>query len=109
MSNFGNGTINQVTPNGTISTFATGFSFPVGLAFSTSGDLFAVNSGDNTVKRVTSGGNVSTFATGFNSPRFLTFAPSAVSAPEHGSIALLGIGFAGMAGIVARRKHCPCN
>jgi hypothetical protein len=33
------------------------------------------------------------------------FAIESVSAPEPGSIALFGIGFAGMAGMIARRKH----
>ena len=50
-----------------------GMSFPQGLAFDTSGNLYVANADNNTVSRVTPGGDVSTFASGFSRPVGLAF------------------------------------
>ncbi len=60
-----------VTP--TVSTFASGFSDPQGLAFDAAGNLYVANDGNNTVSKVTPAGVVSTFASGFNGPDGLAF------------------------------------
>jgi hypothetical protein len=77
VSDTGTGTIKQVSSTGTVTTFATGFSTPLGLAFDGSGNLFASDS--NTIRQISSTGAVTTFATGLNQPAYLAFAPSAPS------------------------------
>ncbi len=56
-----------------LTTFATGFNGPVGLAFDASGNLYVTNYNANIVSKVTTGGVVTTFATGFNGPQGLAF------------------------------------
>jgi hypothetical protein len=57
-----------------ISTFASGFASPQGLAFDASGNLYVANDTVvGTVSKVTPGGVVSTFATGFSAPKGLAF------------------------------------
>jgi hypothetical protein len=73
VANFSGGTVSEVTSGGIVSTFASGFNSPRGLAFGTQGDLFVANFSDNTVSEVTPGGAVSTFASGFNGPVGLAF------------------------------------
>ena len=51
-----------------VSTFASGFNQPDGLAFDSAGNLYVANVGNNTVSEVTPAGVVSTFASGFNGP-----------------------------------------
>jgi hypothetical protein len=58
------GTILEVTPSGTVITFARGLSNPLGLAFNSSGNLFVANSGNGTISKVTPSGQVSTFVSG---------------------------------------------
>src|SRR5579884_4072757 len=60
----GGNTVSEVTPSGKVSTFASGFNQPLGLAFNASGDLFVVCQGTNTVSEVTPSGKVSTYASG---------------------------------------------
>ena len=62
-----------VTP--TVTTFATGFTNPIGLAFDADGNLYAAAAnGVDTVSKVGPGGGVATtFATGFTSPTGLAF------------------------------------
>src|SRR5947209_4806290 len=55
----------KVTPSGSVSIFASGFSVPGALAFTASGDLFVANLVGTTVSKVTPSGSVSTFASGF--------------------------------------------
>ena len=43
VSNANTGNIYEYTPNGAQSTFASGLSYPKGLAFDSSGDLFVAN------------------------------------------------------------------
>lgn len=68
VSNGGDGSIKSITPEGTISTFATGFNNPQGLAFDAAGNLYVANGGDNTIRKVTADGHVSTFADLSTSP-----------------------------------------
>jgi sugar lactone lactonase YvrE len=57
-------TIYRITPNGTVSPFATsgGLNAPEGIAFDASGNLYAANNTIDTVSKITPGGVVSTFA-----------------------------------------------
>ena len=71
--------MSEVTPAGVVSTFATGFNIPVGLAFDAAGNLYVANTGDNTVSKVTPAGVVSTFASGFTVPRAWPSTPPATS------------------------------
>ena len=65
-SNFNNvGTIIKIAPNGTVSTFATGFVRPMALAFDSSGDLYVDDWGAGSIFGVTPSGSVRTVATGF--------------------------------------------
>jgi len=57
------GNINEYTPGGVQSTFATGLETPLGLACNSAGDLFAVDSSGN-INEFTPDGVESTFATG---------------------------------------------
>ena len=61
-------TVSKVTPAKVVSTFATGFGDPAGLAFDTDGNLYVANFGYGTVSKVTPAGVVSTFASGFSNP-----------------------------------------
>ena len=65
--------MSKVTPAGVVSTFASGFNDPVGLAFDAAGNLYVANVGNDTVSEVTPAGAVSTFASGFNDPNGLAF------------------------------------
>src|SRR5262249_576393 len=51
-----------------VSTVATGFSLPTGMAFDAEGNLYVSNAFGSTVSRVAPGGAVSTFASGLNGP-----------------------------------------
>jgi sugar lactone lactonase YvrE len=61
--NFGAGAIYKITPNGTISTFASGIN-PYGLAFDTSGNLYAGDAFTNEIYKFTPSGVKTIFATG---------------------------------------------
>ena len=61
------------TPGLALSTFASGFNAPDGMAFDTSGNLYVTNFSGNTVSKVTPAGTVSTFASGFNHPADVAF------------------------------------
>ena len=64
------GTVNRISPNGTITRVATGV-VGNGLAFDTSGNLYVAGGGS--VTKITPAGVVSTFATGFNDAWGLAF------------------------------------
>ena len=73
-----NGNIYEFTTNGTSSTFTSGLSGPVGLAFNSAGNLFELDSGSGSIYEFTNNAgtlssNYATFASGLNSPRGLTF------------------------------------
>jgi len=58
----------------TVSTFASGFNNPAGLAFDAAGNLYVANAAGGTISKVTPTGAVSTFvASGLSSPRGLAF------------------------------------
>lgn len=58
----------HVTPDGTVSTFATGVPNPVGIFMDAEGHFIVNNYNMNTVTRITPDGEVSTLATGLNGP-----------------------------------------
>ncbi len=60
-------------PDGTHTTFATGFHSPQGLAFDSSGNLFAADMATGTIFKFTADGTASAFATGLQAPAGLTF------------------------------------
>ncbi len=66
------GSINEITPSGGYSVFATGLNGPAGLAFDKSGNLFEAD-GSNNIYKFTPNGTQSTFASGLNSPAGLAF------------------------------------
>jgi DNA-binding beta-propeller fold protein YncE len=70
----GAGYISRVTRRGKISTYATGISYPSGLAFDDDGNLF-VSSGNGygTITKITPQGNQSVFASGLNQPAPIVF------------------------------------
>src|SRR5262249_16182625 len=89
------GYVDRITPGGVVSTFASGFSIPVGLAFDGGDNLYVANNTNGTVSKVTPGGVVSTFATGFNSAQYLAFdANGNLFVPEYlsGTISMVGPG-----------------
>jgi hypothetical protein len=63
VSNFGTDNIDEFTPGGVQSTFATGLSFPGGLAFNSAGNLFVASQVNGTIYQYTPGGVQSTFTT----------------------------------------------
>ena len=62
--------VSKKTPDGTISTFATGFSIGIlGIKVDTSGNVFVSDTYSNVIKKITSDGlSVTTFASGFLNP-----------------------------------------
>jgi hypothetical protein len=64
----GSGTIFKFTPTGTKSTFASGLSSPVGLAFDGNGNLFVADFGSGTIFKFSAAGIKSTFASGLSNP-----------------------------------------
>jgi sugar lactone lactonase YvrE len=77
VANAGNNTIEEFTPGGVGSVFASGaaLSTPVGLAFDSAGNLYVANAGNNTIEKFTPGGVGSVFASNGTSG-------AALSAPQ---------------------------
>lgn len=69
---FGN-VIDKITPNGSVSTFATGLDGPFALAFNSADDLFVADVGTNTIDEITPSGVMSVFASGLCEPAGLAF------------------------------------
>jgi sugar lactone lactonase YvrE len=68
VANYGNSTINKITPSGSVSTFAD-VSYPEGLAINAAGDLFVASTGStgsNSIDEITPSGVVSTFLNSLN-------------------------------------------
>jgi predicted outer membrane repeat protein len=64
----------EITPAGVVSTFATGFNYPSGLAFDASGNLYVADiNGGGGVSEVTPGGVVSSYVSGLGSTKGLAF------------------------------------
>ena len=78
VSGYGSGNVSEITPGGSVSTFATGMNFPIGLAFNSAGDLFVANSDNNaipasgSITEITPGGTQSTFVSGVD-PQGIAF------------------------------------
>ncbi len=70
-------TIYKITPAGDKTTFAAGFQGLGGLAFDSSGNLFAAESGGGVIAKVNPDGTKNIFASGLNSPNGLAFDTSA--------------------------------
>jgi sugar lactone lactonase YvrE len=76
-----------LTGSPSISTFASGFFDPSGLAFDASGDLYVANEGSGEVDEVTPGGSVKLIASGLKDPDALAF-----SAADDGSVYVANVG-----------------
>lgn len=71
------GGINEISPTGVVTSFvSTGLADPIGLARSSTGDLYAAEfAGSLRIMHVTTGGSLSVFATGVGTPYGETFGP----------------------------------
>src|SRR6266487_3450587 len=67
------GDIDEFTPNGVRSTFASGLNMPAGLAFDAAGNLFVADAGSGAVYKFTPAGVRTTFASGLAVPVGLAF------------------------------------
>lgn len=110
VANSGNGTISEITSNGNVSLFASGFSNPQGLAFDSNGNLFVANMGTNItngfLSKVTPDGTVSTLVgSGLNFPRGIAVIPDiATPAPSNATL-LLTLGLCGLVGYAWRWRR----
>jgi len=77
VTNAGNGTISEFDSSGGLinSSFISGLSSPVGIAFDSSGNIYVANSGAGAIAKFDSSGGLinSTFISGLSSPNSLTF------------------------------------
>jgi hypothetical protein len=73
VAGFFNGDIYEITPGGAQSTFASGLTYPIGLAFDSAGNLFEGDGQGAKINKFTPSGTQSTFATGLNSIYGLAF------------------------------------
>jgi sugar lactone lactonase YvrE len=94
----GSGTVKKVTPNHQISTFASGFVQPGGLAFDTLGNLYVADGSDKTITKIYPDGSKSFFANSGNAPSFL--AVQIVPEPASATI----VGFAVTAFLLLRHR-----
>lgn len=77
VSTYTGDTIYQIAPNGTVSTFASGLSYPIGMTYDSSGNLFVANTANNSpeggyITKIAPNGTQTTFASGLN-PHSLAF------------------------------------
>ncbi len=71
-ANKGTNTISKITPAGSISTFSDDVTAPTGVAFDSSGKIFAIHGGTSgVIARFNPGGKATNHVTGFNDPRAL--------------------------------------
>ena len=73
VSLYSSGQISAFTPTGAQSTFASGLSQPLGLAFDQAGNLYEADANSGNIYKFTPGGAQSTFASGLNRPVGLAF------------------------------------
>jgi sugar lactone lactonase YvrE len=71
------GTVDEVLPDGTLSTFATGLGYPEGMAFDPTGNLYVANYGGSllgagSILKISPSGTVSTLASGLSQITALT-------------------------------------
>jgi hypothetical protein len=87
IANFNGGTVVKITPNGSVSTFATGFTTPIGLAFDKSGDLFVSdpNATPRGIYEISSTGNRTLFYGG-NLPDGNIFDPRGLAFDANGDL-----------------------
>lgn len=83
VSDFVNGNIDKITPDGTVSVFASGMNYPFGIAFNSHGDLFVANSAldngtEGYITEITPTGSQSTFYSGID--------PKAVAVDTAGNV-----------------------
>ena len=92
------------TISASVATFAnSNLSGPRGLAFDTSGNLYAANSDNRTISKFDSSGTfLTSWSTGILTPEYLAFKP--VSVPEPSTYALATIATGVMAYLARRRK-----
>src|ERR1051325_3504796 len=64
----GDNTLAKIDQFGVVTTFATGFNNPQGVAIDSTGNIFVADGGTNSIKKVTALGVVTTFANLANSP-----------------------------------------
>lgn len=60
--------VRRISPDGFVSTIATGFNTPSGIAIDASGVLYVADTGNNAIRRVALDGAVTTLGHGFNGP-----------------------------------------
>ena len=63
------GTVDEITPSGTATVFASGLDDPDGLAVNSAGDVFIAESGNNTLVEVTPSGQETTLDTALGQPQ----------------------------------------
>ena len=69
-SDYGSGQINEFSPGGSQSTFASGLNQPVGLAFNNAGNLYEADANSGNIYEFTPAGTQSTFASGLGDLMF---------------------------------------
>ncbi|HEY9774110.1 MAG TPA: tetratricopeptide repeat protein [Planktothrix sp.] len=74
IANFGNNTIDRISPDGMKSTFSSGANLqgPIGLAVDATGNVYVANYRGGTIARINPAGVSTVIATGFNRPYYLT-------------------------------------
>ena len=68
-----NGVVDQVSTNGTLSAFASGFKDPQGLAFDAAGNLYVADNGNGVIDKVTPDGTVSLYTSQVAQPSAFAF------------------------------------
>jgi hypothetical protein len=106
VANWGDGKILKFSPTGAdLGTFADFLNGPVGLAFDSSGDLYAVNFVGSTISEINSSGTlIRTISDpSFGYPTFIAIEGQPLPVPEVPTWAMMGMGFAALFGFLHRR------